>query len=76
MLVMSNMTPVPRYGYRVGVPEDGRWEVVLNTDAAIYGGSNFGQMDAWGQRSPQHDKPYSIALDLPPLSTVFLRWLR
>ncbi len=74
MLVMSNMTPLPRYAYRVGVPDEGRWEVVLNTDASIYGGTNFGQMDAWAQRSPEHGKPFSVALDLPALSTVFLKW--
>ncbi|WEX88555.1 1,4-alpha-glucan branching protein GlgB [Sinorhizobium garamanticum] len=75
-LIMSNLTPVPRHDYRVGVPIDGRYEVVLNTDAAIYGGSNLGQAEAWTERQPAHGKEFSILLTLPPLATVFLRWKR
>ncbi|MBP1842382.1 1,4-alpha-glucan branching enzyme [Rhizobium petrolearium] len=76
ILIASNFTPVPRHGYRIGVPVEGRWDVVLNTDAAIYGGSNLGQMEAWTQRQPAHGKAFSISLVLPPLATVFLRWKR
>ncbi|MCA1404435.1 1,4-alpha-glucan branching protein GlgB [Ensifer sp. IC3342] len=75
-LIMSNFTPVPRHSYRVGVPIEGRFEVVLNTDAAIYGGSDLGQPDAWTERRPAHGKDFSILLTLPPLATVFLRWKR
>lgn len=74
VLVASNMTPMPRHGYRVGVPAEGRWEVVLNTDAALYGGSNLGQTEAWTERVSVHSKEFSISLVLPPLATVFLRW--
>jgi 1,4-alpha-glucan branching enzyme len=74
ILVVSNMTPVLREGYRVGVPEEGRWEVVLNTDAAIYGGANLGQSEAWTERQPAHGKDFSILLTVPPLATVFLKW--
>jgi 1,4-alpha-glucan branching enzyme len=76
MLIVSNMTPVPRHGYRLGVPAEGRWEVVLNTDAEIYGGSNFGQVDAWTEAVPSHGRDQSLSLMLPPLATVFLRWQR
>jgi len=74
VLVASNMTPVPRHGYRIGVPFEGRWEVVLNTDAAIYGGTNFGQTEAWTENQSAHGKAASVALDIPPLATVYLRW--
>ena len=74
VLIMSNLTPVPRHGYRVGVPAEGRWEVMLNTDAAVYGGADFGQVEAWAERQPAHGKEFSIPLTLPPLTTVFLRW--
>ncbi|CDZ41001.1 1,4-alpha-glucan branching protein GlgB [Neorhizobium galegae] len=74
MLVVSNLTPMPRHGYRIGVPAEGRWEVVLNTDAALYGGSNMGQSEAWTERAPAHGKAFSIQVVLPPLATVFLRW--
>ena len=43
VLVVCNMTPVPRIGYRIGVPRPGRWRELLNTDAAFYGGSGHGQ---------------------------------
>ena len=42
VLVVCNMTPVPRSGYRIGVPRPGDWRELLNTDAAVYGGSNMG----------------------------------
>ncbi|MBB4184723.1 1,4-alpha-glucan branching enzyme [Sinorhizobium terangae] len=76
ILIMSNFTPVPRHDYRVGVPIEGRFEVVLNTDAAIYGGSNLGQAEAWAERHPAHGRDFSILLTLPPLATIFLRWKR
>ncbi|MCQ1800393.1 alpha amylase C-terminal domain-containing protein, partial [Neorhizobium galegae] len=74
VLVVSNLTPMPRHGYRIGVPAEGRWEVVLNTDAALYGGSNMGQSEAWTEHAPAHGKAFSIQVVLPPLATVFLRW--
>ncbi|MBP1886726.1 1,4-alpha-glucan branching protein GlgB [Sinorhizobium mexicanum] len=76
ILIISNFTPVPRHDYRVGVPMEGRFEVVLNTDAAIYGGSDLGQVEAWAERQPAHGKDFSVLLTLPPLATVFLRWKR
>jgi 1,4-alpha-glucan branching enzyme len=74
VLVASNLTPMPRHGYRIGVPAEGRWEVVLNTDAALYGGSNLGQTEAWTEPAPAHGREFSISVVLPPLATVFLRW--
>ena len=76
MLVVFNFTPVPRPHYGVGVPESGRWQEVLNSDAAEFGGAgwgNYGGVDA--TPAPLHDRPYSIALTLPPLSAVFFKKL-
>jgi 1,4-alpha-glucan branching enzyme len=73
LLIMSNMTPIPRHDYRVGVEREGCWEVVLNTDAEVYGGSNFGQTEAWSEPVPAHGKPASLSVALPPLGTIFLR---
>ena len=42
--VISNFTPVPRAGYGVPLPHAGRWREILNTDAAVYGGSGMGNM--------------------------------
>jgi 1,4-alpha-glucan branching enzyme len=75
ILAVSNMTPVPRGGYRIGVPQPGRWEEILNSDAAIYGGSNMGNGGALqAEEVPSHGRPWSLPLVLPPLSTIMLRW--
>ncbi|WP_342076280.1 1,4-alpha-glucan branching protein GlgB [Yoonia sp. SS1-5] len=74
VVVMCNFTPVPRDGFRVGVPGAGVWEEVLNTDAEIYGGGNRGNLG--GVRSEDvacNDQAASIVVTLPPLSTVVLR---
>jgi 1,4-alpha-glucan branching enzyme len=74
ILVICNFTPVPRHGYRVGVPDPGKWTEVLNSDAREYGGSgqgNFGVVPA--EAVGFHGRPYSLTLTLPPLSVLFLR---
>jgi len=74
VLVVCNFTPVPRHGYQVGVPARGAWSEMLNTDAAVYGGSNIGnlgQITADGE--PAHGFPVSLTLTLPPLATLVLR---
>jgi 1,4-alpha-glucan branching enzyme len=74
LLVVCNMTPVPRHHYRIGVPHGGHWREVLNSDAEIYGGSNMGNgggRDAEGVGS--HGQDHSLSLTLPPLSTIVLR---
>ncbi len=74
VLAVSNFTPVPRNGYRLGVPEAGKWCALLNTDAACYGGSDFASgCDATAEAGPWHNQPASLALDLPPLATLVLR---
>ena len=73
VLVVCNFTPVPRTGYRLGVPAAGDWHEVLNTDAAIYGGSNLGNSGrVIAEDVPSHDLPASLQLTLPPLSTIIL----
>ncbi|MBU3029480.1 1,4-alpha-glucan branching protein GlgB [Paracoccus marinaquae] len=71
VVVACNFTPVPRPGFRLGVPQTGRWREAINTDAAIYGGSgmgNLGGVEADGP--PQDGQPASMAITLPPLSVV------
>jgi 1,4-alpha-glucan branching enzyme len=74
VLVVCNLTPVPRLDFRVGVPEGAaRWREVLNTDSEHYGGSNLGN---FGEVSTQpvaaHGRARSLALTLPPLATIYL----
>jgi 1,4-alpha-glucan branching enzyme len=66
-----NFTPVPRLHYEIGVPEPGFYEEILNTDAAVFGGSNMGNLGGVkATDSPKHFRPCSISITLPPLAVV------
>ena len=70
-----NMTPEPHQDYRIGLPRAGRWREVLNTDAALYGGSNRGNAGViQAEDQPHHGRPASAALVVPPLAAVMLRY--
>jgi 1,4-alpha-glucan branching enzyme len=74
VVVVCNMTPIVRSGYRLGVPEQIRFREIINTDAELYGGSNVGNtggLDA--DPIAAHGRPASLDLTLPPLSTLMLR---
>jgi 1,4-alpha-glucan branching enzyme len=74
ILVVCNFTPVPRFGYRVGVPGPGYWREMLNGDGAEYGGSCVGnQGGVEAANHPWHGQPWSLALTVPPLAVVFLK---
>jgi 1,4-alpha-glucan branching enzyme len=74
VLAISNMTPVPRYNYRIGVPLPGLWRELINTDAAIYGGSNIGNGGSLHATAvASHGQDQSLELVLPPLATLYLR---
>jgi 1,4-alpha-glucan branching enzyme len=69
-----NWTPVPRHGYRIGVPEAGYYEERLNSDASIYGGGNVGnQGGLWTEPVPAHGHAQSLNLALPPLGALILK---
>jgi 1,4-alpha-glucan branching enzyme len=71
LLVILNLTPVPRHGYWVGLPRAGLWQEVLNSDAELYGGSNLGNLGGViAEDRPAHQMPCSAAFTLPPLSVV------
>ncbi|MBB3971750.1 1,4-alpha-glucan branching protein GlgB [Hansschlegelia beijingensis] len=74
VLVVANMTPVPRHGYRIGVPTAGVWREIINTDAEIYGGSNVGNGGAVPTvEAASHGEQQALDLTLPPLGVVALR---
>ncbi|MBI5816664.1 MAG: 1,4-alpha-glucan branching protein GlgB [Nitrospinae bacterium] len=69
-----NFTPVPRWEYRLGVPEHAFYEEVLNSDAQIYYGSNVGNFGGvWADRQPWHGQPDSIRITLPPLGMLMFK---
>ncbi|KAA0980098.1 1,4-alpha-glucan branching protein GlgB [Pseudomonas sp. ANT_H12B] len=73
-LVVANFTPVPREAYRIGVPFGGRWTEVINSDAATYAGSNYGNSGgAFTEDEPSHGQALSLVLNLPPLAVLILR---
>jgi 1,4-alpha-glucan branching enzyme len=72
LVCVLNLSPVPRYGYRVGMPLCCRWREVLNTDATGYGGSGVGNLGAVeAEPVPWHDQPFSAEVTLPPLAAVW-----
>ena len=74
VLFCCNFTPVPRRGYEFGVPEEGFYEEILNSDSEMFGGSNVGNGGLVSSRPiPRHDRPYSISVTLPPLAVVAFR---
>lgn len=69
-----NFTPVVREEFLVGVYDDGEYEEVLNSDAAIYGGSDVVNRERVTAQKVEHQgKPYSLRLRLPPLSGCILK---
>lgn len=74
LVFVSNFTPVPRHGYRLGVPNPGEYYELINSDATRYGGSGLenGQLMPSGPIYWQ-SCPHSILLTLPPLATVILK---
>ncbi len=76
ILCIGNLTPVPRHGYRIGVPTPGRYRELLNSDAAVYGGSNQGNGGVvQAEAIPCHGLPFSLSLTLPPLGILFIKTL-
>jgi 1,4-alpha-glucan branching enzyme len=74
VLVVCNFTPIPRHGYRVGVPVEGFYRELLNTDAGLYGGSNLGNAGGvMAEPRPWAGQPWSVTLTLPPLAVVVLK---
>ncbi len=77
LVVACNFTPVPRHNYRIGVPDAGFYEEVLNSDAGIYGGGNIGNYGGKQSDSlPWHTYPQSLSLTIPPLGMVVLQLVK
>jgi len=74
ILVACNFTPVPRPAYRLGVPEPGWWQEVLNSDAQVYWGQGHGNLGGVEAGPvPCHGHPFSVEVMLPPLGVVFFK---
>jgi 1,4-alpha-glucan branching enzyme len=73
LVCVLNMTPVPRDGYRIGVPGQGGYRERINSDSTYYGGSDMGNEGYLAvDEVPFHGYPRSVALTLPPLACLIL----
>ena len=74
VIVVMNLTPVPRENYRLGVPQAGNYQEIMNTDADTYGGSNLGNADGiQSDEQPWMEQAQSIEITLPPLACLLLK---
>jgi 1,4-alpha-glucan branching enzyme len=75
IVCVFNFNPVPKYGYKVGVPKAGYWKEILNSDSEAYFGSNIGNLGGVNTKDySTHARPYTIEIALPPLAAVFFKY--
>jgi 1,4-alpha-glucan branching enzyme len=75
LAVACSFTPVLRQGFRIGVPHDGYWQEIFNSDARDYGGLGYGNNGGLrAEAVAWDDQPFSLCLELPPHSTSVFRW--
>ncbi len=73
LVFVANFSPVPRLGYRLGLPRSRRWREAINTDSTFYGGSDTGNLGAIAPEPvPWHGQSYSAEITLPPLAAIWL----
>jgi len=74
LAIVANWTPLPRYGYRIGVPLAGQWVEVLNSDEARFGGSGVtNSQGLMTDEAPLDGYNHALTLTLPPLSVLWLK---
>jgi len=74
VVVVCNFTPVVRSNYRLGVPKDGLYAELLNTDASCYEGSGVGNSGCvQAEHAESHGHPFSLSITLPPLGAVVFK---
>lgn len=74
LIVILNFTPVVREDYRIGVPVEGEYEVIFNSDSTYYGGSNAGSGQALHSKDGHWmNHQQSLEVTLPPLAGIVLR---
>jgi 1,4-alpha-glucan branching enzyme len=72
VVCVTNLTPLVRDSYRIGVPDSGTYRIILNTDDERYDGSGVGFGSVASSDVGHHGRPFSINVTLPPLATIFL----
>ncbi len=72
VIAVCNFAPVLREGYRIGVPRAGTYHELLSSDDARFGGTGTINGTRKAEKTPMHGQPYSIALKVPPMATVYI----
>ncbi len=76
MLIVLNLTPVPRYDYRTAVPLHGEWKEILNTDSVYYWGAGFTTRgNVHSAATPWDDKSHSVEIDIPPMAALLFKYV-
>ncbi|GAA4441987.1 1,4-alpha-glucan branching protein GlgB [Ravibacter arvi] len=74
LIIVLNLTPVPRQKYRVGVPEDGEWREIFNSDRAeFFGSGHTNGTPLKSQELVWHGRNASLEMDLPSLAAIVLK---
>ncbi|KAF3981159.1 MAG: 1,4-alpha-glucan branching protein GlgB [Methylococcales symbiont of Hymedesmia sp. n. MRB-2018] len=73
LIVILNFTPIPRDNYRIGVPAEGNYTEIFNSDSSYYDGSNSGNGSVWSEPTAWMNLPHSISVTLPPLAGIVLK---
>jgi 1,4-alpha-glucan branching enzyme len=74
-VIVCNLTPVLRTDYRIGVPYEGYYQEIFNSDAKEYGGAGNGNLGGKiAERVPCHGRDFSIGCTLPSLSSIYFKW--
>ena len=74
VICVFNFTPRPLQDYVIGIPETGSYQVIFNSDASWYGGSNAGNsFEIISRPQAEHNFDYSLTITVPPLAAVFIK---
>lgn len=73
VVVILNFTPTVHHGYQIGVPKDGEFRIVMNTDSEYYGGSNAGDSSIQAKWGEWHNQPAYVNVTIPPLAALILK---
>jgi len=77
VIIVLNLTPVPRGNYRIGVPASGGYREIINSDSRHYGGTDVGNLGVvYTEDTPWMNRPHSLVLSLPPLGGIILEPLK
>lgn len=71
IIAVCNFTPVEHLDYRIGVPRKGTYKEILNSDSAVFGGTDVHSPALRAANVPLHSLPYSVSVHVPPLATVY-----